>query len=65
MNTPIFDLDAFKNKKVTIREAAETLGVDYWQMQELLEKANVPITDLTQKEIDERKKYVKELADKT
>jgi predicted HTH domain antitoxin len=55
---------AFSTKKITIREAANALGVDYWQMQELLEQKGVPITDLTQKEIKERKQEIKKMARK-
>ena len=55
-------ITSYKEKRVTIRKAAELLGIDYYQMQELLEENNVPITDLTANEIRKRKDRIKEIA---
>src|SRR3989338_3315130 len=57
-------LEAFRRHRLTLREAAEALGVDYWDLQEILEQEGIPITDLTRKEIDEEKKEIAELAKK-
>lgn len=54
-------LTLFKEKRLTIREAADFLGIDYWQMQELLEKNNVPVSDLTKVEIKERKDKIRKM----
>ena len=55
-------LDAFKRHRLTLREAAEALGVDYWDLQAILEKEGIPITDLSNKEIEEEKKAIAKLA---
>ncbi|MEK6982365.1 MAG: UPF0175 family protein [Candidatus Micrarchaeota archaeon] len=55
-------ITAYKEKKLTLRKAAELLGIDYYQMQELLEENNVPITDLKANEIRKRKERIKEIA---
>ena len=55
---------AYKEKKITIRAAAEFLGVDYWQMQEFLEEKGVPITDLTREEVERAKRTSKKLLGK-
>lgn len=52
----------FAIHKLTLREAAEELGVDYWDLQEILEKEGVPVTDITNTEIEERKKVVGKLS---
>ena len=52
-------LKAYREKRLTIREAAAALGIDYWQMQELLEETGLPITDLTKMEINERKDRIR------
>ena len=54
-------LKAYKEKKITIRGAAAALGIDYWQMQELLEEAGLPVTDITDEEVKERKKKIMEM----
>lgn len=57
-------LDAFKDKKLTLREAAKALGVDYWTIQAFLEDEGTAITGLTAAEVNERKQTVKKLASK-
>ncbi len=57
-------LDAFRNHKLTVRETAQALGLDYWDLQHLLEKEGIPITDLTDNEIGESKKMVNKLKSK-
>ena len=49
-------LEAFKKHKLTLRESAEALGVDYWDLQELLEKEGIAVTDLTREEVEEGKR---------
>lgn len=53
---------AFATHRLSVREAAEELGVDYWDLQEMLEKEGIPATNLTETEIEQRKKTVKKLA---
>ncbi|MBI5228251.1 UPF0175 family protein [Candidatus Micrarchaeota archaeon] len=48
-------IKAYREKRLTIRTAAEALGIDYWQMQELMEESGVPVADLTDAEIRGRK----------
>jgi predicted HTH domain antitoxin len=47
---------SYKNKKITLREAAELLGTDYYGAQDILAEKGVAVTDLTKGEIEERKK---------
>jgi metal-responsive CopG/Arc/MetJ family transcriptional regulator len=47
---------AYKNKTITLREAAELLGTEYYETQDILAEEGVPVTDLTEGEIVERKK---------
>lgn len=57
-------LDAFETHKLTLREAAEALGVGYWDLQELLQKEGIPLTDMTGIEIAEERKQIEKLAGK-
>ena len=43
-----------KEAKLTIREAAELLGVEYWEMQQIMEEKGVPLIDITEEEIEQR-----------
>lgn len=47
-------VDKIRNHKLTIREGAELLGIDYWELQELLEARNVTVLDLTEAELREQ-----------
>jgi len=47
---------AYKNKKITLREASDLLGTDYYEAQDILAEEGVPVTDLTGGEIEERRK---------
>jgi predicted HTH domain antitoxin len=47
---------SYKNKKITLREAAELLGTDYYGAQDILAEEGVAVTDLTAGEIEQRKK---------
>lgn len=51
-------LKAFALKKLTIREAAEALGVSYRDVEKLIEQAGIPITDLSEEEIKHRAKEI-------
>ena len=57
-------LEAFKAHKLTLRETAEALEIDYWDLQELLYKEGIPISDMTAKEAQESMKLADELARK-
>ena len=52
-------LQAFKARRITIRQAADALGVDYWTIQEFLAEANIPLTDMTDQEIQRHKHDIK------
>ena len=47
---------AYKNARITLREAAELLGTDYYSTQDVLAEEGVPVSDLTEGEIAERKR---------
>jgi len=47
---------AYQNKRITLREAADLLGTDYYGAQDILAEEGIPVTDLTDREIEERKK---------
>ena len=47
-------IESFENKRITIREAAELLGVDYWEMQSILEEKGIPFLDLSEEEVKRR-----------
>ncbi len=49
-------LKLFQEARITVREAAKELGVTYWEMNDLLEKRNIPMTNISEAEIKERKK---------
>lgn len=49
-------LNSFKKGLVTVREAASLLGLSYWELNELLEKKNIPLTNLSEIELKERAK---------
>src|SRR3989338_4965991 len=57
-------LEAFNIHKLTLRETAHALGVDYWDLQEILEKEGIPVTDLTDAEIREEMAAIGKLAKK-
>ena len=38
-------LQAYKEGRLTIRQCAELLGVDYYEMNDLLSEANIPIIE--------------------
>ena len=54
-------IQAYKEKKLTIRQAADALGMDYWQVQEFLELYGLPVSDITKAEIREKKIKIKKL----
>lgn len=43
-------------KKLTVREAAELLGVEYWEMQQIIDETGAALTDVTESEIAKRQK---------
>lgn len=49
-------LQALREKKLTIREAAELLGVEYWEMQQIMDEVGLPLIDATETEIAKRQK---------
>ena len=47
---------AYRNKRITLREAADLRGTNYNEAQDILAEEGVPVTDLTEGEIAERKR---------
>jgi len=47
---------SLKENKVTIREASELLGIEYWEMQEIMAKEGVTLININQEEIKRRQK---------
>lgn len=52
----------YRDGRLTLREAAEILGVSYWEIQDILRAAGVPIQNLSDAEIEERISSEKEYA---
>ena len=48
-------LKLFQEARVTVREAAKELGITYWEMNDLLEKRNIPLTNISEAEVKERR----------
>jgi predicted HTH domain antitoxin len=48
-------LTSLKDTKLTIREAAELLGVEYWEMQQIMEEEGVPAIGVADGEVKQRK----------
>jgi predicted HTH domain antitoxin len=48
-------LTAYKNRKITLRETAQLLGLNYWETQKILEQEGIPIIDLNTEEIEKKK----------
>lgn len=49
-------IQALKEKKLTVRESAELLGVEYWEMQQIMDEIGVALIDITESEIVKRRK---------
>ena len=54
----ISGLKAFSLRKLTIREAADALGIPYRDIEKLIEQAGIPITDLSEEEVRQRIKEI-------
>lgn len=52
-------LEAYRNNKITLREAAELLGLTYWETQDLLVENDIPIINQTKKETQEKTRKIK------
>lgn len=52
-------VEAYRNNRITLREAAKLLSVDYWEVQDILAEEGIPISDLTENEIKSRMKKLK------
>jgi len=44
----------YMENRITLREAARLLGVDYWEVHNILAEEGVPVSDLTEKEVEGR-----------
>ena len=49
-------IESLKENKLTIRKAAELMGVEYWEMQEIMDEEGVNLTDISEEEIAKRQK---------
>ena len=47
---------SLNDKKLTVREAAELLDVEYWEMQQIIDEEGIPLIDISEKEIEKRQK---------
>lgn len=47
-------IESLKEKKLTVREAAELLGVDYWEMQQIMDEEGVQLVDVPEEEVTRR-----------
>ncbi|MCK4492387.1 MAG: UPF0175 family protein [Candidatus Altiarchaeales archaeon] len=52
-------VEAYRNNRITLREAAKLLSVDYWEVQDILAEEGIPISNLTESEIKSRTKKIK------
>lgn len=44
-------MESLKEKKLTIREAAEILDVEYWEVQQIIDEEGIEIIDISENEI--------------
>lgn len=51
-------VEAYRDNRITLREAAKLLSVDYWEAQDILAEEGIPISDLTEGEVESRIKKV-------
>jgi len=51
-------LENYQRGRITLREMAELLGVDYWEAQDILSEEGIPLINLPQEEIEKRIKDV-------
>src|SRR3989338_8505870 len=49
-------IESLKENKLTIRKAAELMGVEYWEMQEIMDEEGVNLIDISEKEIAKKQK---------
>ena len=49
-------IESLKKKKLTIREAAELLDAEYWEMQQIMDEEGVNLIDISNEEIAKRQK---------
>ena len=49
-------MESLKQKKLTVREATELLGIAYWEMQQIMDEEGVNLIDISDKEIAKRQK---------
>ncbi len=51
-------INNYKNNKITLRQAAEQLGVTYWELMDILIDEGISIQKLTDEEIQNRRKKI-------
>ena len=49
-------IGSLKENKLTIREAAEILDIEYWEMQQIIEEEGIEIIDVSEDEIKKKTK---------
>lgn len=47
-------LNNYRTRRITLREAAELLGVHYWEMQDILDSSGIPVSDISDEDIESR-----------
>jgi predicted HTH domain antitoxin len=48
-------VESLKEKKLTVREAAQLLNVEYWEMQQIMDEEGVNLIDISKGEVMKRK----------
>ena len=51
-------LENYQRRKITLREMAQLLGVDYWEAQDILSEEGIPLINLSQEETEKRIKDI-------
>lgn len=49
-------IESLKKRKLTIREAAELLNVEYWEMQQIMDEEGVNLIDISEEEVTKGQK---------
>lgn len=47
-------IDAYKHGKISLREMTHLVKIDYWEAQDLLLREGIPVSSLTERELDMR-----------
>jgi hypothetical protein len=48
-------VESLKQKRLTVREAAQLLNVEYWEMQQIMDEEGVALIDISEEEVGKRR----------